>query len=191
KTLPEIWKDNEQIITPSWVGRAPHQAGSAGAGTLKADEWRNFVTITLVFSLIKQWRTKTARYQAILRNLMHLVAAGELANLRQINAATIAAYDFHIREYLTGHQELFLDKVFSIYQHGATHFADFLRAFGPVHSWRAYAFERYNGMMHDINTNSKIGEYSRLDPPSQQLTESWFQRSLRGPMSGISACKVI
>lgn len=157
-TLAKIWEDNENIITPSWIGRAPHQAGSAGAGTLKADEWRNFVTITLVFSLIKQWTTKSERFQAMLKNFMHLVAAGQYANLRQINSATIAAYETHIRSYLIGHQELFLDKVFSPYQHYSLHFGSFLRNFRPTHAWRAYAFERYNGIMHNINTNSKIGQ---------------------------------
>ncbi|KZS89124.1 hypothetical protein SISNIDRAFT_417281, partial [Sistotremastrum niveocremeum HHB9708] len=171
KTLSAIWSDNETITTPSWIGRAPHQAGTAAAGTLKADEWRNFVTITLVFSLIKGWRNHGGRYPAILTNLMHLVSVGEYATLRQINSATIAAYEGHIKEYLASHGELFLDKVFSIYQHLALHFGTLLRAFGPVHAWRAYPFERYNGIMHTINTNSKIGIVPSISFLNRLLTQ--------------------
>ncbi|KZS87331.1 hypothetical protein SISNIDRAFT_419759, partial [Sistotremastrum niveocremeum HHB9708] len=157
KTLPRVWQDDASVITPSWIGRAPKFAGTAATGTLKADEWRNFFTISLVFSLPKQWHDASDRYQALLENFMHLVACIEYASLRTINEKTIAAYEAHTLAYLRGHLDLFRDKVLSIYQHSSLHLPDFMRRFGPVHAWRAFPFERYNGVMHSINTNHKIG----------------------------------
>ncbi|KZS86464.1 hypothetical protein SISNIDRAFT_394410, partial [Sistotremastrum niveocremeum HHB9708] len=157
ETLQAIWDDQETIVTPSWLGRAPKYAGSAATGTLKADEWRNFCSVFLVFSLIKRWAGSTPRHKELLENFMHLVSLTELASLRSTTPEIIDAYEVHILAYLKGHKKLFLHKHFVPNQHTALHLGHFLKRFGPVHSWRAFPFERYNGMMQSINTNSKLG----------------------------------
>jgi len=42
------------------------------------------------------------------------------------------------------------------------HYEMLLRAFGPVHSWRAWAFERFNYTLQNIKTNSKFGKLCLL-----------------------------
>ncbi|KAJ3752746.1 hypothetical protein EV360DRAFT_18877, partial [Lentinula raphanica] len=43
------------------------------------------------------------------------------------------------------------------YQHMMLHFGDLLRRFGPVHSWRCFAFERFNYILQTTKTNSRFG----------------------------------
>ncbi|KZT33048.1 hypothetical protein SISSUDRAFT_993468 [Sistotremastrum suecicum HHB10207 ss-3] len=156
-TLNAIWADQNSIVTPSWLGRTPTYPGSAQAGSLKADEWRSFCSIFLVFSLGRMWPRKGGRFPALFNNFMDLVAATELASLRTVTPYTTTLYEKYLRSYLEGHKKLFLDKRFVPNQHTALHLGEMLSMFGPIHAWRTYPFERYNGMMQTINTNSKIG----------------------------------
>ncbi|KZT33816.1 hypothetical protein SISSUDRAFT_992646, partial [Sistotremastrum suecicum HHB10207 ss-3] len=152
-TLKRIWEDQELLTTPSWIGRTPKFPGSAGAGSLKADEWRSFCSIFLVFSLVRLWREKGGRFPELLDNFMHLVSATELASLRVVTPQTVDLYEKNIKAYLFGHRKLFLDQRFVPNQHTALHLGGMLRMFGPVHAWRTFPFERYNGMMQSINNN--------------------------------------
>ncbi|KZS90586.1 hypothetical protein SISNIDRAFT_415212 [Sistotremastrum niveocremeum HHB9708] len=168
-TLNYIWEDQELVSTPSWIGRTPKFPGTAAGGSLKADEWRSFCSIFLVFSLVRLWNGKGGRFPELLTNFMHLVAATELASLRAVSPQSVRLYESHIRAYLHGHRQLFLDQRFVPNQHTALHLGQMLRMFGPVHAWRTFPFERYNGMMQSINNNSKIGNsmsaYFVLDEP--------------------------
>jgi hypothetical protein len=51
----------------------------------------------------------------------------------------------------------------------AFHYEMLLEAFGPVHSWRAWAFERFNYTLQNIKTNSRFGEKHPFDFPFTSL----------------------
>lgn len=93
----------------------------------------------------------------MLLNYMELVAAVKIANSRTITEDKIALYDKHMLAYLKGIRELYPFVDLSPYQHLSMHFAAQLRRFGPTHSWRCYAFERYNGIIQKIATNDTLG----------------------------------
>ncbi|KZS95025.1 hypothetical protein SISNIDRAFT_409168, partial [Sistotremastrum niveocremeum HHB9708] len=157
QTLKAIWEDQKTITTPSWLGRAPKQAGSAAQGKLKADEWRSFCCVTLVFSLNRLWGNGTDRYREMLDHFMELVNMVNMAHFQELNEATIESYRLSTIAYLTGIKSLFPDQTLVPNHHASMHLPELFRRFGPVHAWRTFAFERYNGMMQSINHNSRIG----------------------------------
>ncbi|KZT31521.1 hypothetical protein SISSUDRAFT_995015, partial [Sistotremastrum suecicum HHB10207 ss-3] len=146
------------ITTPTWLGRMPRFAGSTQHGKLKADEWRSFCTITLVYSLIKQWHDKDTRFQQMLANFMALISLVNIAHRRTLDHKAIADYRRATLDYLRGVKTLFLEQQLLPNHHAALHLSSMMQMFGPVISWRTFAFERYNGMIQAINHNSRIGE---------------------------------
>ncbi|KZT32552.1 hypothetical protein SISSUDRAFT_957467, partial [Sistotremastrum suecicum HHB10207 ss-3] len=152
-------ENRKTISTPSWLGRAPKRAGSAQQGKLKADEWRSFCCISLVFTLIRIWGHDEGRYGEMLANFMHLVDMVNLAHYRELDEKTIESYRCATLDYLEGVKALFYDHTLVPNHHAVMHLPDLFRRFGPVHAWRTFAFERYNGMMQSINHNSRIGAY--------------------------------
>ncbi|KZS89416.1 hypothetical protein SISNIDRAFT_417016 [Sistotremastrum niveocremeum HHB9708] len=156
-TLTTIWSDQKTITTPSWLGRAPKFAGSTSHGKLKADEWRNLCSISLVYSLTKLWSNSEERYQQMLENFMHLITMINMSHLRIIDHETIELYRSSTLAYLAGVKTLFREQTLVPNHHAALHLPDLLKRFGPVHAWRTFAFERYNGIMQSLNHNSRIG----------------------------------
>lgn len=56
--LPEIWKDMDKMILPSWLRAGPREVGSAHSGKLSADQWRTTCTVYLVIILGKFWESQ-------------------------------------------------------------------------------------------------------------------------------------
>ncbi len=158
--LQEVQKDILNMSLPSWIGRVPHDLGSASVGSLSADQWRTACTVNLVTSLVRLWGPldETSREQQMLRNFMDLVAATKLANMRIVTTESIDEYHRRMLSYLKGIAELYPNNSLLPYHHMSLHITSFLRAFGPTHGWRCFPFERYNYLLQTINTNSKFGE---------------------------------
>ncbi|KZS89712.1 hypothetical protein SISNIDRAFT_394405, partial [Sistotremastrum niveocremeum HHB9708] len=135
-TLRAIWNDQSTITTPTWLGRMPKFAGSTQHGKMKADEWRSFCTITLVYSLIKQWHDKDVRFQQMLSNFMALITLVNIAHQRTLDAGAILHYRESIIKYLGGVKTLFLEQQLLPNHHAALHLSSMLQMFGPVISWR-------------------------------------------------------
>ncbi|KAI5992857.1 hypothetical protein EDC04DRAFT_2910994 [Pisolithus marmoratus] len=140
--LREVWDDQQKLILPTFISPAPANFGLANR-SLSADQWRSVGTIHLVITLIRLWGFDTGRKGKMLVNYIHLVTAIHWANMHTTSKSTAEEYMFHMLEYLRG-----------------LHFtlATCLLAFSPVHSWRTWAFERYNYMLQNIKTNNKFGE---------------------------------
>lgn len=150
----------EVIGLPSWFQKAPKNPGDVKWGKFKADEWKAFCTVNLPITLTRLWgsRPKTDKHYQMLENFMHLVAAVKIATMRVLNSADIDLYDQHMKLYLKGFAMLYPFINITPYQHLALHFSTHLRRFGPTHSWRCFAFERYNGIIQDIPSNYKFGK---------------------------------
>ncbi|KAI0075728.1 hypothetical protein K474DRAFT_1571828, partial [Panus rudis PR-1116 ss-1] len=155
--LTEVWKDADNTFLPSWIGRLPTLAGSSQHGKLSADQYRLLCTIYLVTTLVRLWgRADKRRYREMLENYLHLATAINLANARTLTQSCIDQYRFNIHQYLRGIRKLYQTDI-TPNQHLSLHLADVLERFGPVHSWRCFPFERFNGMLQNIPTNYKFG----------------------------------
>lgn len=157
-TLGEVREDMDRLCLPSWIGRGPKQPGEAKQGRLKADEWRTLCMVNLPITLVRLWGQDKGRSGDVLNNYMHLVQAVKIASQRQISAQDIKNYQYHMHSYLESLLKLYLGTTITPYQHISLHFGEHLRRWGPVHSWRCFAFERFNGMLQNITTNCKFGK---------------------------------
>ncbi|KAJ7163180.1 hypothetical protein C8R46DRAFT_1164224 [Mycena filopes] len=154
-----------QRSMPANIGRAPSHPGEAAWGKFTADEWKTFCIYHLPYTLTKLWGQfkdsaveEERRKYDMLQNFLHLVSAVKLATSPTIKPATIHAYDDEILLYLSGLLSLYPGAQIESYQHLAMHFGDLLRRWGPTHSWRCFAFERYNGLLQHIKTSKKFGQ---------------------------------
>ncbi|KIK56755.1 hypothetical protein GYMLUDRAFT_173816 [Collybiopsis luxurians FD-317 M1] len=168
--LTEVRKDMEKLNIPSWMAAAPNHPGEASHGKLTADQWRTLCTVNLPITLIRLWgsRPKDDRYHWMLQNFMHLVTALRLASMRTMTEEYIQRFETHMQTYLGeiigfGQENpkaaLYPHTTLTVYQHTMLHFGNLLRRFGPVHSWRCFAFEQFNYILQNIPTNSRFGTH--------------------------------
>lgn len=160
KVLSEVWADQEKMVLPSWISPVQTMVGSAKAGKLTADQWRTFCTINLVVTLIRLWGNfpEDSRFRQMLVNFMDLVLATNLAHMRSMTPERIEEFHQTMLRYLAGVLELYPHVELVPKHHLSLHLHAFLRRFGPVHSWRTFAFERLNLRFQNILTNGRIGE---------------------------------
>ncbi|KAE9385049.1 hypothetical protein BT96DRAFT_841281, partial [Gymnopus androsaceus JB14] len=128
--------------------------GEKGQGSFSADQWRTFCTINLPFTLVRLWGSLPYK---MLINFMHLITAVRLANMRVMTEARIRSFEYHMRVYLEELIDLNPHTRITTYQHMSLHFGNLLRRFGPVKSWRCFAFERLNYTIRKFPTNSRFG----------------------------------
>ncbi|KAI0364513.1 hypothetical protein BV20DRAFT_1039369 [Pilatotrama ljubarskyi] len=158
-TVTKLREDIDSTFFPSWLERPPRNFGSPSHGKLKADVWRTVCTVSMVITLVCLWGGPDAspRQKALLHNFAHLVSAVELAARRSTNQERIDKFDYHMMEYLKSLRELF-DHELVPNHHLSLHLKECLELFGPVHAWWAFPFERFNGLLQQLNTNSKSSD---------------------------------
>ncbi|KAI9064521.1 hypothetical protein FKP32DRAFT_1611124 [Trametes sanguinea] len=169
KILQEVRHDITSTILPSWMEKPPRNFGSAAHGKLKADQWRTIGTVNLVITLVRIWGSSGAsdEEREVLENFIHLVCAVDLASRRSMSAERAASYDRHMEAYLQGLRRLYKHQLVPNH-HLSLHLRPLLEAFGPVHGWWAFPFERYNGILQRLNTNSKPAELPTI------FMRSWY-----------------
>ena len=156
-TLAAMWMDMERLSLPSWIAPAPGNAGSSRHGRLSADQYRTLFTINLPLTLGRLWGVKephSTEYK-MFSNFMDLVMATKLAMMRTMTPDRIAKFQFYMKRYLETLVDLYPGLSLSPTHHLCLHLAELLQNFGPVHAWRCFPFERYNGMLQKIPTNGK------------------------------------
>ena len=160
-----IWDDISSVIRPSWLTSVPAQLGSASHGKLKVDQWRVLGTTFLPLSLIHLWQASDAennderatRCARILDVTLSLLSAVAIALSHTTTHSHADVMQQHLLDYLQGLKELFPDYKFRPNHHMALHLPEYIKLFGPVHSWWAFPFERVIGMLQRISTNYKPG----------------------------------
>lgn len=154
----------QKLELPTWFRTAPKHPGEVRWGKFKADKWKAFCTVNLPITLARLWGSKPKhdRQYKMLENFLHLVTAVTYANQWTLTEDTINLYDLHMSAYLNGFVELYPFANISPYQHLSLHFSSHLRRWGPTHSWRCFAFERYNGILQAVPTNNKFGLWKFL-----------------------------
>ena len=149
----------ERTILPSWLSPVPREVGAPSTGKLTADQWRTFCTVHLVVSLIPLWATHPPGdyHHDMLTNFLHLVNFTNLLYRRTLNPQRIKAVERENRAYLKGIRRLYPESHLVPKHHMSLHLGPMLEAFGPVHAWRTFAFERLNQLFQNIPTNSLLG----------------------------------
>ncbi len=162
-TMDQVRADIAATVFPSWMERPPRNFGSPSHGKLKADQWRTVCTVSLVITLCRLWGAPDAleKYQRLLDNFVALVCAVDLATHRSMDAERVEKFDRYMLHYLRGLRELFSHTLVPNH-HLSLHLRECLMLFGPVHAWWAFPFERYNGILQHLNTNSQTGLRSTL-----------------------------
>ncbi|KAI1782933.1 hypothetical protein LXA43DRAFT_899010, partial [Ganoderma leucocontextum] len=158
--LEEVRADMAVSVLPSSVGRAPVNVGSAGAGTLSADQWRTLCTIHLVITLGRLWGNLPTpdNRQVLLENYLDLVTAVRYGTVRRSSLNRVGAYNFHMLRYIKGLRILFPDQDLVPNQHLALHLGEVLERFGPTHCYWAFPFERYIRLLRQANINYRNSE---------------------------------
>ncbi|EJD50001.1 hypothetical protein AURDEDRAFT_45885, partial [Auricularia subglabra TFB-10046 SS5] len=151
--------DIKRTILPDWLEPAPSNVGSSKHGKLSANHWRVFCAVHCVVSLIRLWGLLPLenRYYKALGNFIYLVKAVDLATRRSTSRERCQAYLKIITYYLRNLQTLYPSVSITPNHHLSTHLPEFLLRFGPPHSWWAFPFERYNGILQRFTTNDIIG----------------------------------
>lgn len=162
--MREVYADMARTTVPTWIKRAPRMMGNASHGKLSADQWRVACTVHYLITLIRLWganqqATKAnARFLDILDNFIHLVLATSLASRRSTSSYRQSRVLWHTEKYLAGLRKLYPGTKIQFNNHFSLHIPEFLQLFGPPHSWWAFPFERFNGILQGLATNSIFGE---------------------------------
>ncbi|KAM6491028.1 hypothetical protein JOM56_013267 [Amanita muscaria] len=158
--LDEVAKDISKMTLPTWLTPPPMNIGSARLGKLKADIWRTLVSVNLVITLIRIWGTPgaTEREKAMLENFLALATAIRWSTSRTTSEQHIAIFEQEIQLYFKTFLALFSSDALVPNHHATLHLAECLRAFGPVHGWWTFPFERFNGLIQRQKTNNKPNE---------------------------------
>ena len=158
-TLATVHEDMDKLLLPSWVPTTPRHAGTTQHGKMTADQYRTLFTINLPFTLSRLWGTKpreSLEYR-MFENFMCLVSATKIAMMRTMTRERVAKYQFYIKRYVQTLLDTYPGLSLAPTHHICLHLGDLLEDFGPVHAWRCFPFERYNGMLQKIPTNGKYG----------------------------------
>ncbi len=158
EVLLKVRQDIADMIVPTWVEKPPSNFGESSHGKLKADQWRTLSTIYLAMTLVRVWgRTGASEEErVVLENFVHLVVAADLATRRSTSPDRIALFDKNMMAYIKGLRSIY-DHVLVPNHHLCLHLMECLLAFGPVHGWWSFPFERINGLLQRLNTNYKPG----------------------------------
>ena len=160
-----IHDDISSIIRPSWLTSVPAELGSAQHGKLKADQWQILGTTFLPLTLICLWQAsdgegnddRATRCAQILDITLSLLSAITIALSHSTTYSHADIMQQHLLNYLRGLKELFPNYKFCPNHHMALHLPEYIKLYGPVHSWWAFPFERVIGMLQHISTNYKTG----------------------------------
>ncbi|OSC96548.1 hypothetical protein PYCCODRAFT_1378951 [Trametes coccinea BRFM310] len=148
----------ENMELPSWINQVPRGFGTTEHGKLSADQWHTAGTVLLPVALIWLWGNDTGRKRQMLANFLDLVTAVVLAGLWTLTEEHIDLFESHMLRYLAELKQLYKEIALRPNHHLALHIPDCMRLFGPVPSWRAFVFERFNYMLQRLNTNLTFGE---------------------------------
>ena len=156
-TLREYVKDRTRMEFPGWLNPPPVSFGTTQHGKLSADQWRTVGTINLPITLIRTWSLEGGRRAAMVKNFLEVVEAIETIGLLEIDEDSIQRAEYLMKSYLDAAKDLYRWAKIQPNHHMALHLGIFLRLFGPAHSWRSFAFERFNYFLQSLNTNMNFG----------------------------------
>lgn len=125
---------------------------------------------------IHSTRAVAAAFAAKLEHTMYLVQALCLGCLRTSSDTRADQMHEHLRNYLGQLTVIHPGAKHTANQHMSLHLTNFMKLYGPVHSWWTYPFERLIGRLQQLPTNNKFGtlsNFKEFDCISLIIQESW------------------
>ncbi|KDQ60542.1 hypothetical protein JAAARDRAFT_115437, partial [Jaapia argillacea MUCL 33604] len=149
---------------PSSHEPLPSNFGSSSHGKLKADLWRGGAEFDLPVALIADvWYAGDAE------------DAEDAKRRLAWSDNTMYGYLEFMQAYLDGLKSLFPEIPLLPNHHFALHLGEILKNLGPIQGWWVFPFERIVGILQQVNTNSRLGEYEKT-----MLTTFCAAANLRG-----------
>lgn len=163
--LIQIQRDISTTVRPTWYEGPPSTLGDRGHGKLKADQWRSCIEfdlpVSLAHLLLKAQEEGRAddvkRLESVYRGTMYLASAVQWATSHRTSDRHVQKYVSTMTAYLSSIRNLRPDLDLLPNHHNALHVPRFLKEFGPMHGWWMYPFERINGILQDMPSNSRLG----------------------------------
>lgn len=147
KDLAEIQRRVDSFQTPREIGRTPHKIVINFSG-FTADQWRNWVCIFSAYSL------KGLLPEPDYACWMHFVQACTLLCNTIITEGELNDADSHLLQFCRGFQDLYGAQYCTMNIHMHLHLRESVLELGPVYGFWLYAYERMNGLLTKIPTNS-------------------------------------
>ena len=135
----------KQGLTDEWVV----ENMKSNMGTLTAAEWRHW---TLVSSAYCLHGLIPAQYLQVWE---HFVRGCRLLSPACIRDDVLDIVDAHFAKFGNGISGLFGSAAATPNMHMQMHLTSVVKEYGPLYASWLFAFERYNGVLGDINTNNR------------------------------------
>ena len=135
----------KQGLTDEWVV----ENMKSNMGTLTAAEWRHW---TLVSSAYCLHGLIPAQYLQVWE---HFVKGCRLLSPACIRDEVLDKVDDHFAQFGNGISGLFGSAAATPNMHMQMHLTSVVKEYGPLYASWLFAFERYNGVLGDINTNNR------------------------------------
>jgi len=144
-------------VIPSWLERPPVNLGEKRHGKLKADQWLQLFTVFLPLILPEIWLAESnPRHTALLSNFHDLVACTNIVCSYSVSSASADLYLYHFIQYRKSSKILFPNVNTRPNHHYAMHNADLMKFWGPLIKLSEFPYERHNGNLQKIKTNSHM-----------------------------------
>ncbi|OAD65482.1 C2H2-type zinc finger transcription factor [Phycomyces blakesleeanus NRRL 1555(-)] len=131
----------DYVVLKSKIGK--------GFPYMKADEWKSWV---LVYSPIL---LKAVLPIEMFRNWISFVDACRQLVKPSITFSDIDNGHKFLQEFCTECQRIYTPTILTCNMHLHLHLRETIRDFGPVYGYWLFGFERYNGLLKNVNTNRK------------------------------------
>ncbi|EJD39700.1 hypothetical protein AURDEDRAFT_70893 [Auricularia subglabra TFB-10046 SS5] len=161
--MAEIRQCIRDIPLPTWVARPPPNLGEASHGKLKADVV--LILFTVIFPMIvpeilaRPLPEQSRRRFIMLENFAHLVSATNIVASYSTSNALADAYMDHYVQYRSTRQQLWPHQHSVPNHHIAMHNGPALKFWGPLAPLSEFAYERQNGILAAISTNTRHYTY--------------------------------
>jgi hypothetical protein len=136
---------------PSELGHIPSKIAKMFAG-FNAEQWKNWVTIFLLFALFHHLPDRDYRCWA------HFVNACTLLSTTLIKIPDVGVAHDHLIKFRKEFENIYGKDRVTPNMHLHMHLADCVLDYGPVYSLWLFSFERYNGILGKYHTNNKAVE---------------------------------
>ncbi len=145
------------VFLPTWLDRPPANLGEASHGKLKADTYFVLFTVILPLHLVEFW-TAAPRQARMLRNFCDLVTCTNIACAYSASDVGSRKFEEHYQSYSKSSVALFPSCRTVPNHHYAYHIPEQQLYWGPLMRLSEFAFERQNGLLQKLNTNSHLGQ---------------------------------
>ncbi|OAD78516.1 hypothetical protein PHYBLDRAFT_163625 [Phycomyces blakesleeanus NRRL 1555(-)] len=166
KCMVQIWKELEYfdnqtllamqdlangVVVPPDYARINKKIAD-GFSFMKADEWKLWC---LIYSLFILKRILPVKH---LSNWMFFVNACRLLTKPSVTPDDISSAHAHLQSFCKGFEKLYKEFPVTPNMHLHLHLGKCINDFGPIYAFWLFSFERYNGLLKNLDTNQK-GEF--------------------------------